>query len=209
MTDGHQERVRFSDKDVAVLAERLGVTPLVAGLSRVESVVLAELSRRPFGLVSSRAVARACSISPASASKATRALVEKNLAVEIKTTVALGKAREVTIVKANVTHPGWTRLLDELHGVRPPIENTPPSGRVPGYLRHAFWNVDDTTFQHLNLSSDGAFIAARALTTGDPNLLSFAASHLKPAVWATVTNLRGLTPETSQTARNLAGASLP
>lgn len=200
------ERVRFTEDEVVTLTEHLGVTQAVAGLSRTESVVLAELSRRPNGLVSFRAIARACAISPAAAAKATRSLVAKNLATETPATVALGRAREVSLVKANVRHPDWSHLLDALREIRPATEPVDLMTHLPAHLRHAFWNVDDTTFQRLNLTTDAAFIAARALSTSDPNLLSFAASHLKPAAWGPVANLRGLTPQARQTALNLADA---
>lgn len=200
-------RTRFSDADREVLARKLGVTPSVEGLSRIEAIVLAELSRRPLGLVSHRAIARACSLSPASASKATKSLLSKGLATETPKTVALGRAQLVKLVKANPSHPDWTRLLGELAKVIPATETATEPTRLPDHVRHAFWNVDDAMFRKLDLVKDGPFIAARALSTKDPNLMAFAASHLQAAAWRKVVSLRGLSAESQQTARNLADAA--
>lgn len=85
----------LTDADVSLLREQLGTAPIVESLSRNEVVVLAELSRRPFGLISSRAVARACGLSPATAAKAIRGLVSVGLVVERDEVVPLGRARQV------------------------------------------------------------------------------------------------------------------
>lgn len=206
-----QVRVRFTDADVATLAGRLGVTPCVEGLTRIESLVLAELARRPFGLVSYRAVARACAISTASASKAVSSLLAQSLVTETRKTVALGRAREVTVIKARVSHPDWTRLLAGLRTVVPASRSEPAHSGLPNHVRHAFWNVDDPTFRRLDLNTDGAFIAARALSAGDANLMAFASDRLPAQAWDSVLHLRGLSPESRQTARNLAlaGKSSP
>lgn len=206
-----QTRVRFTDPEVVALAGCLGVTPSVEGLTRIESLVLAELARRPFGLVSYRAVARACAISTASASKAVSSLLAQGLVTEARKTVALGRAREVSVIKANVSHPDWTRLLAGLRTVAPANRSESAHSGLPSHVRHAFWNVDDRTFRRLDLDTDGPFIAARALTTGDANLMAFAADRLPAQAWGSALHLRGLSPESRQTARNLAlaGKSSP
>ena len=191
---------------MAALARGLGVVRPVAGLSRTESLVLAELARRPFGLVSHRAVARASAISTASASKAIRSLLNQGMVTETRKTVALGRARKVMVVKANVSHPDWTRLLPELRRVVPARRGGPAALRLPRHVRHAFWNVDDQTFRGLELQADGPFIAARALSSGDANLMAFASDQLPPQAWLSVVHLRGLSGEQRQTARNLARA---
>jgi MarR family len=200
-------RLRFDDGDVRALADHLGVTAVVDGLSRTESVVLAELSRRPLGLISSRAVARACGISPAAAVKAVQSLVSQGLVTETRATVALGKAREVTVLRANVRHPRWTALLEQLRRVRPPVSAEAAPAGLPRHLEHAFWNVDHQTFRRLKLTDDGPFIASRALATSDPALLAFAARHLDAGAWRAAANLRGLAPQTRQLAVNLALAA--
>lgn len=201
-------RVRFSEGAVNALAGRLGVTPAVTGLSRMETLVIAELARRPFGLISCRAAARACAISPASASKAIQSLVQNGLVTKERAIAALGHAREVTIVKANVAHPRWTQLLSELAQVRPAAKSTDLAhvGKrgLPSYLRHAFWNVGDTMYRILDTRTDGTYIADRALTTGDPNLLSFAASHLDSEAWHAAARARGRTAPDQRLAENLA-----
>lgn len=201
-------RVRFSEDALDALAGRLGVTPAVTGLSRIESLVLAELARRPFGLISYRAAARACAISPASASKAIQSLARSGLVTEERAMAALGHAREVTVVKANVAHPRWTQLLSELAQVRPAGKSTAlvHAGQrgLPSYLRHTFWNVDDTTYRLLDTRANGTYIADRALTTRDPNLLAFAASHLDAEAWHAAARARGRTAPDQRLAENLA-----
>lgn len=200
-------RTRFSDADRETLAKKLGVTLPVEGLTRIEAVVLAELARRPFGLVSHRAIARATSLAPASASKATKSLLSKGLVTETPKTVALGRAQRVNLVKANPSHPDWSRLLSQLAKVVPATETTPEPVRLPNHVRHAFWNVDDEQFRKLDLVEDGSYIAARALSTKDPNLIAFAARHLQAEAWSEVVGLRGQSAEAQQTARNIANAA--
>lgn len=201
-------RVRFSEDAVNALAGRLGVSPAVTGLSRMESLVLAELARRPFGLISYRAAARACAISPASASKAIQSLARSGLVTEERAMVALGHAREMTVVKANVGHPRWTQLLSELARVRPAAKSTDVGQReLPSYLRHAFWNVADTTYRLLDTRTNGTYIADRALSTRDPNLLSFAASHLDAEAWHAAARARGRTAPDQRLAENLANGT--
>ncbi|MFP5253735.1 MAG: MarR family transcriptional regulator [Actinomycetes bacterium] len=198
------ERVRFTGEQVNRLAAALGVTPPVAGLTRAESLVLAVLSRRPLGLVSHRAVARACSLSPATAVKAVGSLQGKGLVAVEREVRALGRAQEVTVIRANNLHPDWSRLLDQLQHVHPPVSQEGGAVRLPSYLRHAFWNVDDTTYKRLDIHENGAYIADRALTTDDPNLLAFAAAHLDADAWEGAARARGRSARGKRLADNLA-----
>lgn len=208
LTAGNQTatRVRYTEQMVHKLATKLGTTPTIVGLSRTETIVLAELARRPQGLISARAVARACTISPASASKAVTNLTNKGLVTQTRTVVALGHAREVTVLRANVAHPRWTQLLTELSTVRVPEQApvAPAATHLPTHLRHAFWNVDDTTFAALNTRTHGVYIADRALTTRDLNLLAFSATHLNADAWNGAAKARGRTPQDKRFAENLA-----
>lgn len=188
------DRRGFTDADISTLTRHLGATPIVDGLSRIEATVLAELSRRPLGLHSARAVARACSLSPASASKAVRSLLEHGLATAEPEVIAAGGARTATVIRANVRHPSWSSLLEQLNRVRPAAADPDSTSRLPSRLRHAFWNVDDLTYGNLDVVTDGAYVAARALTTDDPALLSFAASHLRRSAWRQASRIRGVPP---------------
>ena len=205
-TSAARRRV-FTDEDVTLLREQLGSAPVVASLSRSEVAVLAELSRRPCGLVSARAVARACCLSTATAAKAVHSLVAAGLVVEREQVVALGRARRVRSLHANVRHPQWGDLLPVLRHAVPPARPGPsPSERVPAHLWHAFWNVDDDALSRVTAAADGQFIATRALTTGDLDLLAYAAATVAPASWKRAGQARGLTGEQRALASSLAGA---
>lgn len=202
--DKRGERVRFTGEQASRLAAVLGVTPPVEGLTRTESLVLAVLSRRPLGLVSHRAVARACSVSPASAVKAVGSLQAKGLVTVEHAVRALGRAQEVTVIRANNLHPDWSRLLDHLQHVHPPVSRDTGTARLPASVRHAFWNVDDTTYRSLDIHKNGAYIADRALTTNDPNLLAYAAAHLDADAWQGAARARGRSVREKRLADNLA-----
>ena len=98
----------FSAADQEKLAVELGVD---AGgpLPRSQMRVLAELSLRPRGLVSARAVAQACGLAPATASAAVKALSEAGFIV-----VRHGA------LHADVLHPRWLELRPLLRQVRQP-----------------------------------------------------------------------------------------
>lgn len=197
----------FTEDDVTALREALGATLDIPSLSRAESLVLAELSRRPRGLVSARAVARACGLSPTTAAKAIRSLISIGLVVEREETVALGRATVVRSLHVNVRHPQWGQLLPALRGITPPNRPAPsPAAPLPAYVRHAFWNVDGATLRRLTPRVDGAFIAARALTTDDPQLLAYATATVSAAAWKQAATTRGLNDEQRAFARNLACA---
>ena len=203
---GHQRL--FTEKDISLLRSRLGTAPVVASLTRNEVMVLAELSRRPFGLVSSRAVARACGLSPATATKAIHGLLTIGLVVERDEVVPLGHARRVRSLHANVHHPQWGALLPMLRQVvHPAMPGPSPSHRLPAHLRHAFWNVDEDTLTRVTPATDGSFIAVRALTTGDVNLLAYAAATVPASAWTRAGLARGLTDEQRALASSLAGNS--
>lgn len=202
--DGRGARVRFTGEQANRLAEVLGATPPVEGLTRTESLVLAVLSRRPMGLVSHRAVARACSLSPATAVKAVGSLQAKGLVTVEREVRALGRAQEVTVIRANNLHPDWSRRLGQLQHVHPPVSQDDGAAELPAYLRHAFWNVDDATYKSLDIHKNGAYIADRALTTNDPNLLAFAAAHLDADAWKGAARARGRSVRGKRLADNLA-----
>ncbi|NUT23613.1 MAG: MarR family transcriptional regulator [Hamadaea sp.] len=98
----------FSLEDEQALRAELGVD---AGgpLPRSQMRVLAELSLRPRGLVSARAVAEACGLAPATASAAVKALLADGFIV----------VRDGAL-HADVLHPRWLELRPLLREVRPP-----------------------------------------------------------------------------------------
>ncbi|MEV6970385.1 winged helix-turn-helix domain-containing protein [Hamadaea sp. NPDC051192] len=98
----------FSLAEEDALRAELGVD---AGgpLPRSQMRVLAELSLRPRGLVSARAVAEACGLAPATASAAVKALLADGFIV----------VRDGSL-HADVLHPRWLELRPLLREVRPP-----------------------------------------------------------------------------------------
>ena len=199
-------RTSFTPEQVTQLARALGVHPTVEGLSRSEALVLAELSRRPRGMASRREVARACSLSPASAAKAIDVLLADGLVTETPTVLALGVARTVNLLRVNPLHPRWSALLPQLRQVVPPVVNR-STDRPPDRLRHAFWNVPPVTYRTLTVTKDGAFIATRALTTMDLELLGWAAASVPSDAWRRAARTRGLPKAAQRMALNLAAAA--
>lgn len=201
-------RVRFSDVETAEIRRETGVVFPVDGLSRSEGLLLAALSRRPLGLVSARAASRAAGISPATAVAAIASLERAGLVRRGDLVVPFnGKAATMKTMRANVRHSQWSTMLPQLNKIVLPHRERGDghnSGRLPASVRHAFWNVDDATYRSLTVHEHAAFIASRALSTQDPNLLAFAASTVNQAGWEKAAKARGLSPELRDTAHNLA-----
>lgn len=195
-------RVRLSESQLERLRCELGAAPAVDGLSRVEAEVLAALARAPRGLATVRAVARRAGVSPTAASGALRALAERGLVVRERAWIAAGRARELELVRANVTAPGWAALAPRLAEVRPKASHEPPHPRrLPARLRHLFWNADPT---RLDLDAHGAYVAERLLSSRDLDGIAWGARALTAADWEQTARNRGLSAEERALARNLA-----
>jgi len=200
-------RFAFDFRAAGRIRDALGFMPRVAGLSPTELAVLAALRDAPFGLDSARAVARRGDLSPTAASRALDALARKGL-VECSTEmVAAGRAREAKIWRANTRHPRWPSLDPALARIRRPA----PAGsrrhgdsRVPGRLRHLFWN---TAEDQLDVSRAGPYIARRLLRTMDLQGLAWGVRALAPGDWERAALARGLDPKVRRLAHNLAASS--
>jgi hypothetical protein len=181
----------------------LGVTQAVEGLTPSETMALAALRSAPFGLVSTRAVARRSGLSPTAAGRALNSLLSGDLVLRTSETVAAGRAREMEVWRVNVTHPRWhemDRILDRVepaHGPQPAVE------RVPRHLRHLFWNTAES---QLDPGRAGAYVARRLLQTMDIQGLAWGARALAPEDWRQGAKARGLDPKVRQLARNLTEA---
>jgi hypothetical protein len=198
-------RLSLSKAQYELLADELGRTPPVDGLSPTEVKVLAALRRAPLGLVSARAVASRAGVSPTAASSALRDLQRSNLVYRRQAMLPLGRAREASLWHANVLHPRWSEIAQQLDEVRPARPQTSPqkqgAARVPASLRHLFWNVEPA---QLDAAHAGPFIARRLLRSGDPEGLTWGATHLKPSDWRKGARARGLDPRVRAMAENLA-----
>lgn len=195
-------RVRLSESQLERLRGELGVVPSVDGLSRVETQVLAALARAPRGLATVRAVARRAGVSPTAAAGALRSLAGRGLVRREREWVAAGRARELELIRANVTAPGWAALAPRLAAVRPPARREPrPPSRLPTRLRHLFWNADPS---RLDLRRHGGYIAERLLSSHDLDGLAWGARALTARDWEQAARNRGLSAEERALARNLA-----
>jgi len=202
---GGAGRVRLSASQLDRLGAELGVAPSVDGLSRVETQVLAALARAPRGLATLRAVARRAGVSPTAAAGALDALSERGLIRRERQWVAAGRAREVELLRANVTAPEWAILAPQLAAVRPRARRGPARPRhLPDRLRHVFWNADPS---RLDLGAHGGYIAERLLSSHDLDGLAWGASALTAHDWERAARNRGLTAAERALARNLARAA--
>jgi len=195
-------RVLLSESQLEQLRSELGVVPSIDGLSRVETQVLAALARAPRGLATVRAVARRASVSPTAAAGALRSLAERGLVRREREWVAAGRARELELVRADVTAPEWAALAPRLAAVRLPFrrERRRPS-RMPARLRHLFWNADPS---RLDLRRHGGYIAERLLSSHDLDGLAWGARALTARDWEEAARNRGFSAAERALARNLA-----
>jgi MarR family len=195
-------RVLLSEPQLERLRSELGVVPSIEGLSRVETQVLATLARAPRGLATVRAVARRAGVSPTAAGGAVQSLVDRGLVRREREWVAAGRAREVELVRANVTAPGWAALAPRLAAVRlPSARPARRPSRLPVRLRHLFWNADPS---RLDLRAHGGYVAERLLSSHDLDGLAWGARALTAHDWEQAAQNRGLSAEERALARNLA-----
>ena len=183
---GHR---RFTEADVADIRRLTGFTPTVDGLTRSEVKTLAALARHPNGLRSNRAVARAASLSPTAAGRATTRLRDLGLASRTAEDVAEGSVATVEVWRLTVG-PAWFAVADEVSRTVFPERPAPrASGHVPPRFWHQFWNVDP---RHLDTDADGAFIALRLVSGDDPAGRAWALRHLDADALDAVRQARGM-----------------
>lgn len=197
-------RLRLTARDVMRLQAELGVAPPAPGLSRIETRTLAALARSPLGVISVRALAARAGVSPTAAGRALATLLVRGLVRRERETLALGKARDVSVLRANVSAPQWPGLAPALARVLAPEREGSGAHRhrrVPRELRHLFWNTDPS---QLDVSSHGDYIARRLLHIGDLEGLAWGADRLSADNWRHAANARGLSPESRVLALNLA-----
>lgn len=202
VSEGPHGRVRLSRAQFERLAAQLGVSEQLPGLSRLETQVLATLSRAPLGLVSVRAVARRAAVSPTAAGRALDRLIERGLVRREQEWVAAGRARELAVYRAAFDAPEWPQLAVKLAHVRPPRPTAHKRDRrVPAHLRHLFWN---TAPSQLDTAHAGSYIASRLLSTRDLSGIAWGVTNLDPADWEKAAQARGLDPSQRALARNIA-----
>lgn len=197
--------LRFTPDEVAVLERRLGYARAVDGLTREEVLVATALLRRPLGLRSARAAARAAGVSPTTASRALHRLQTMDLVRRGRRRVVLGVPTDVDVWEIEVRNPRWGRLAPVLAETVLPEPSQPPKReqRAPVWLRHLFWNVD---IHRLDVERDAAYIAGRILASEDAEAHAWGAANLPAHGFAAASLIRGVPPERAALARNLAAA---
>ena len=194
--------MRLSEQQFEELRDELGVVPRVEGLSRVETRVLAALARAPRGLVSVRAVARRAGVSPTAAGAAVRSLSRRGLVRKEREWVASGRARELELIRAEVTAADWPELAPKLAAVALPTGPTEPRPiRLPSRLAHLFWNADP---RRIDVPTHGGYLAERLLSAKDLDGLAWGIRALTGADWEQAARNRGLSVRQRALAHNLA-----
>ncbi|MPY92576.1 MAG: hypothetical protein GEV08_05745 [Acidimicrobiia bacterium] len=180
----------------ASAATQLGTTDLA---------VAAALSRRPFGLRSARAVAKAAGRSHSCASRSLRRLEAAGIVRRREDRVAEGTPRTVAVWTIDWCSPAWHTVAAEV-GSHTSASCTAPSpslARLPSRLAHLFWNVE---LGCVDLERHGTYVASRILRSNDCQALGWLARHLGPEHLRAAAGGRGLDPRRAQLARLLAGA---
>jgi MarR family len=190
------------------LRARWGVAPRVADLSHSQTLVLAALGRRPNGLRSARAVARAAGVSPTTATHALQALRQRGLVRHQRILVAEGGVREVENWSVEWCSPEWRRIAPAIHRTQlsePVPKARHPPRRLPRRLWHLFWDVNPA---RIDLGRRNDYVARRVLEVGDPRAVAWLARTLpREALQAVAEKPCRVTPEVRRLARALAGGS--
>ncbi len=201
-TEGGQ--LRLSGEEADLVRSRLGSIVRLPGFRREELVTLAALSRRPFGLRSARAVARAASISPTAAAAALTRLERDGYVIQLDRYVVEGSVRQVKEWQVAFLTPQWRRIAGAIAQIELP--RVPTWGERPIHLPrrfgHLFWDVPHP--ERIDLRLKGATVAARILLGNDHRAQAWAAAVLSPEDLRGGAAFRGVSPQVRAMAENLA-----
>jgi excisionase family DNA binding protein len=204
-------RFLFDAAAVRELRRRWGVAPAVDGLTREDMLVLAALGRRPFGLASARAVARAAGVSPTTAGRSLSRLAERGYVARDTVRVAEGEARDAAVWTVRWTGSPWLRVAETVGQVVLPEEPAAPSerprhaqGNLPPRLAHLFWNED---LQALDLDRHASLVADRILRSEDPEAHAWMLRRLPRRAILQATGTRNLDPRRAHLGRLLASGA--
>lgn len=197
----------LSRVEVEALSDALGCVPTVEGVSRERLRVLTALSRRPLGVRSARALARAASVSPTVASRILNEMVQEGLVTVTPTTLAEGKAIIADVYTLNRQHAQWRLLAKPVRQVRLPVPASPaPAKVVPIRLRHHFWNANSSA---LKIPENASYVAGRLVPSRDPEAVAWALAHLDSASIQKVARSRGISPSERGWVQVVAGGATP
>ena len=198
-------RFLFDAAAVQTLRRRWGVTPTIPGLTREDVLVLVALGRRPFGLRSARAVARAARVSPTAAGRSLRRLVEQGYVAQDTVRVAEGEVRDVAIWTVRWDGAAWLRIADTIGDAVLPMSTTEPPRQtgdgLPRRLAHLFWNEDLDT---LDPDRHASLVADRILRSDDPEAHAWMVQRLPPRAILKATGTRNLDPRRARLGHLLA-----
>jgi len=195
----------LTEAQVSTIRGRLGVAPRVDGLTREDLFVLAALNRRPLGLRSVRAIARASSVSPTTAGKVVSRLMGMGLVVARPVRVLEGVVVDVTVFEVARSSARWLSIAREVRRVVLPLMPKPrPATRVPKRLWHLFWNGEPA---RIRLPADEDYVASRLLLSDDPQAIAWGATRLRPRAISQAAGLRGLSSRERSTLQHLAAAA--
>jgi excisionase family DNA binding protein len=206
-------RLLFDAAAVERLRRRWGAVPPIPGLSREDVLVLAALGRRPLGLRSSRAVARAAGVSPTTAGRALRRLAERGYVARETVRVTEGEVRDVPVWSVRWTDPAWLRVAAAVGQVVLPVapepkrrrpSSTPGRRRPPARLAHLLWNED---LGSLDVERHAVLLADRILRSEDPEAHAWMVDRLPASAIMEATRTRNLDPRRASLGRLLAAAA--
>lgn len=169
--------------------------------------VAAVLSRRPFGVRSTRAVARLAGVSPTTAGRALHALSRDRIVCRRVDEVAEGNVTQLAVWTIDWRSPAWHAIAGQVGRVRTETLSPSPSLaalRVPQRLAHLFWNAD---LDCVDAHKHGSYVASRILRADDCQALGWLARHLHPDAIRAAASSRGLDPRRAVLAKLLAATS--
>lgn len=194
--------VRLDAGDLERLTAELNSFPAVEELSHEDVRALAALSRRPFGLTSARALARAARISPTAAGASLRRLVAAGYVEQVTHRVVEGRVRDVSTWQVRWTSPRWSEVAPTIaRVVLPVLPPGRPARHLPRRFAHLFWDVPHP--DRVDVRRLGPTVAYRMLTSNDPQALAWAASALSRSDLRKAMRRRGMDDRTRAMAENL------
>jgi excisionase family DNA binding protein len=203
-------RFLFDADAVELLRRRWGAVPSLPGLSREDVLVLTALGRRPLGLRSGRAVARAAGVSPTTAGRALRRLAGRGYVTRETARVTEGDVRDVPVWSVRWTGPAWLGAAAAVGQATLPSKReprrrraAPTPRRVPSRLAHLLWNED---LRALDAERHAVLLADRILRSEDPEAHVWMMERLPASAILKATRTRNLDRRRASLGRLLAAA---
>lgn len=172
---GHR---RFSLAQLELMVADKGAVPPIAGLTRVETLVLAALAQHPLGFTSVRALSRVAGVAPTAGTHALASLASSELVRRSAEDVVDGGVAKAGVRWRLRAGPAWGRLADAIAAVVLPVAAPVAATGVPRRFWHLFWNADPAK---LRIDHDANYIATRMLLSNQLEPKGWALANLPPA----------------------------